>query len=297
MYAVPVLKELASKKRLKGLVVPAVNHPGNQPLLELAFHFGIPVLRVDKSDMQKEFRDWLLKHQPDAVLTFTFSYKVPKQLLSIPRFGFINVHFSLLPNFRGSFPVFWQMKNGDSKAGVSIHQMDANWDTGDILLQRELILFKSESQGVLSGRLTMLALEMIRELLEKMGANQLLPQKQSLRIPCFRKPEIADYTIQWSSQSSTEIENLVNASNPEIGGALTFFRGQLIRILEVESAAPLEKYEMTSGTIVLSDRDQGLYVACNDSRCLRIRIISTMEGYFSGERFAALGIRAGERMG
>ncbi len=296
LYAAPLIEELASKKMLKGLVVPITNHPGNQPLLELAKYFEIPLLRVDQLDMDGKFRDWLVDQQTDLVLTFTFSFKVPKVLLNIPKFGFINVHYSLLPDFRGGFPVFWQVKKGSTKSGVTIHQMDSDWDTGDVLLQRELTILKMENQGMLSGRLTMLALEMIRALLEKIVNNQLFPEKQSVRTAYLPKPEIADYTIKWGAQSSNEIENLVKACNPDIGGAITFFRGQLIRVLEAESVVPLRQDQVESGTIVFSDINQGLYVACNDSRWLHIRIISTMEGYFSGHKFASMGIRVGERM-
>lgn len=97
------------------------------------------------------------------------------------------------------------------------------------------------------------------------------------------------------TQSAREIESLVNATNPDYGGAITLFRGQPLRILEVNAVGVNNPSEFAPGSIVHSDANYGVLVACKNIEFLRINIVQTSEGILSGFKLAGLGIAAGER--
>lgn len=76
-------------------------------------------------------------YRPDLLIVFGFAWKLPRSVLDIPRLGAINVHVSMLPEYRGPAPLLWAIRNGDPTAGITIHRMDEDFDTGDILAQRD----------------------------------------------------------------------------------------------------------------------------------------------------------------
>jgi methionyl-tRNA formyltransferase len=78
----------------------------------------------------------LVGYSPDLMVVYGFSWRLPRSVLQIPRFGVINIHSSMLPKYRGPAPVLWAIRNGDSHIGITIHRMDENFDTGPILAQR-----------------------------------------------------------------------------------------------------------------------------------------------------------------
>lgn len=82
--------------------------------------------------------DMLKSLEPDLIFTTGFPWKLPRELLTLPRFGCVNAHPSLLPLYRGPDPIFWQFMNGETQGGLTIHRMDEDFDTGPILVQRAI---------------------------------------------------------------------------------------------------------------------------------------------------------------
>src|ERR1700740_1337498 len=135
--SVPALQFLAQSETVQAVVAPADVNPFNQQLEQFAAGLNIPFKRFSKQELTTGFKNLLAELQPDLVLSFAYSYKIPAELLGIPKLGFYNVHFSLLPRHRGRCPVFWQLKNGDETGGISIHQVTPEFDAGPLLMQRE----------------------------------------------------------------------------------------------------------------------------------------------------------------
>src|SRR5688572_11570141 len=133
MLAIPALRFLAAQGWLKGVVSIEKVHDYSLQVEALSAGDGIPFLRVGRHELSEKLKDWLESKEPDIVFVFTFSYKIPEPLFDIPRFGFYNFHFGLLPRYRGADPVFWQIRNGESNGGITVHRMDKNFDTGPIL--------------------------------------------------------------------------------------------------------------------------------------------------------------------
>ena len=78
------------------------------------------------------------------VLVCGFGLKIPSDLLNIPKYGFLNIHFGQFPQNRGADPVFWSLKNGDIQTAITVHKIDNNWDTGAILLEHKVPMMKKQ---------------------------------------------------------------------------------------------------------------------------------------------------------
>lgn len=291
VYAIPTINFLASKQNLQAVVMPDVVNNFNLQVENVTRFNNIPFIRIAKKDLTSIFKDWLIQQSPDLVLAYTFPFKIPKALFSIPVYGFYNVHYSILPAYMGPFPVFWQIKNGERNGGISIHKMDENFDTGEVFIQQEIPILPQETQSMYSTKLSVISVNIINEFISDIKARPLNPIVLQSYNP---KPESKDFTIYWNKNTAEEIENITNACNTEIGGAITTFRGQLIRILEVAKANVSGAGTQVPGTIVYSDTANGIYVACKNDEYLKLNVIQTAEGIFSGNKFASFGIQAGE---
>jgi methionyl-tRNA formyltransferase len=288
---------LSGQKMLHSVVSLGKPDKNNIPVEVNAQHLNLPFKRFFKNELLTGLKDWLIESQAEVVLVFGCAYKIPAELLNIPKFGFYNIHFSLLPAYRGKSPVFWQLKNGKNVGGVTIHQMTEDYDSGGMLLQQEVPISSNDNFGLYNGRLGLESIQLIAKGIEKLAntGNELLyPQNESMA-SYFPAPDIEDLKINWEAQSAGEIENLVNAANPDYGGAVTLFRGQPFRILEVSLIQLNNPTESIAGSIVHADINYGIIVACKNMQFLRINIIQSSEGIFSGFKLAALGIAAGER--
>jgi methionyl-tRNA formyltransferase len=288
---------LSGQKMLHSVVSLDKPDKNNIPVEVNAQHLNTPFKRFLKDELLTGLKSWLIESQPEVVLVFGCSYKIPAELLNIPKFGFYNIHFSLLPAYRGKSPVFWQIKNGENVGGITIHQMTDDYDSGPLLVQQEIPISPNDSFGLYYGRLALESIQLIAKGIEKLinTGNELLYPQNENKASHFPGPAIDDLKINWETQSAGEIENLVNAANPDYGGAVTLFRGQPFRILEVNQVQVNNPTESVAGSIVHADINYGIIVACKNMQFLRINIVQSSEGIFSGFKLAALGIAAGER--
>ena len=121
------------------LLVDSGQHGGELPLslLGLALKEGLPVYECGNIG-QSGVSEWLVELSFDVVCVACWNRLIPVTILDIPRHGFLNVHPSLLPSYRGPHPLFWQYRAGEKATGVTVHWMDAGLDTGDIAGQREI---------------------------------------------------------------------------------------------------------------------------------------------------------------
>lgn len=297
-YPVGVIESLLKRNWIAGVIAAKELNPYNVRLQESVNLLGIPFRRFSKAELSLAAADWIENIAPDIILVYTFGYKLPASLLEIPRLGAYNIHFSLLPKYRGIAPLFWQIKNGDPNGGVTIHKMDAGFDTGPIVSQRAVATFPGESQGVYAGRLSHAAVEMVLsaiDLIAEQEPSKYLKAQHYSEMSSNKAPDSNDLTIDWSAQSATEIMNLVSAANPACQGAITTFRGQPIRVLEV-SLAMLDQgaLQQMPGTIVFADAVHGIFVQCLQGQFIRLNVVEMAEGILSGFKMAALGVSAGE---
>jgi methionyl-tRNA formyltransferase len=198
------------------------------PVKILAIENGIDV--IQPNDLKNaEFLETVQSLNADIGVVFAYGKIIPQQLLDIPKYGMINIHASLLPRWRGAAPIQRAVMAGDKETGITIMQMDAGLDTGDILLKRELRIKNDDTAGSLTEELSGLGATALLEALDKIERQDVTPEKQDdSKATYAEKISDKDYEIDWSKESD-DIDNQVRGLSPK-PGAFTYFNDKKIKI-------------------------------------------------------------------
>lgn len=257
---------------------------------------GFDTLLINKKNIHTTFRTWLTHKKPDLVLVCGFSIKIPQEILFIPTYGFLNIHFGKLPENRGPDPLFWSIKNGDTQTAITVHKMDKDWDSGAILIEELISITPGETMGILNSKMSHILGELGLKIIDLIKTSDSLKPQSTNEAQYYKKPTPNDLIINWEEQSADEIENLINACNPKYGGATTYYQGAPIKILEVSPAnAANDVIDKTPGEIVHAHPQEGLFVYCTYGNLLRINTISSDAGILSGQKYIYLGVQQGHR--
>ncbi|HLL14891.1 MAG TPA: methionyl-tRNA formyltransferase [Pyrinomonadaceae bacterium] len=271
------------------------------PVKEFALTRGLDVYQPAKIKTD-EARALFASHKADACIVVAYGRILPASFLGAPRRGCINVHFSLLPKYRGAAPVNWAIVSGETETGVTTMQIDVGLDTGAIYLQRATPIGDSETAPQVLSRLAALGAELLGETLARLGELEPRPQREeeATHAPILRRE---DGLIEWGA-SALEIERRVRGFLPW-PNAHTQFRGQRLVIHQAaprnaseESTAGADAGIPAAGEITHAHGD-ALEVACGMSTRLRLSEIQ-LEGKrrMSARDFVnGMRVRAGERLG
>jgi len=231
-FAVPTLKHLLAKSDFEVLaVITQPDRPrgrGQQlsvsPVKEVALSAHLPVHQPEKI-RAPEVPQLLERLAPDVIVIIAYGQIIPARLLSIPKHGWINLHASLLPKYRGAAPINWPIVHGQTRTGLTTMRIDAGMDTGDILLQREMEIGPKETAPELGARMSEAGAPLMEETLRGLTAGTVVPRPQShaeATIAPILKKE--DGRIDWN-RPAQEIHNRMRGFAPW-PGAYTAFRGQ-----------------------------------------------------------------------
>lgn len=183
-FAVPALRALKEAGHDILLAVSQPDRPVGRhmelkptPVKEAALSLGIPVRQPEKAT-DPAFIDEIRALSPDAIVVAAYGKILRPQLLSIPKYGCINIHGSLLPRWRGAAPIQWSVIEGDERTGNTIMYMAEGMDTGDILMQQEIPIEDEDTGGSLFDKLAGMSGPLIVEALDLLEAGALVPQKQ-----------------------------------------------------------------------------------------------------------------------
>ena len=194
------------------------------PVKEVALAHGLAVAQPD-SLKTAEARQAIVEAAPEVMVVAAYGLILPQAALDIPRLGCVNIHASLLPRWRGAAPIQRAIEAGDAETGITLMQMDAGLDTGDMLLVERLPIRADDTTGSLHDRLSVLGAQALRNCLEMLVAGELpqaLAQDES-RVLYAGKLSKAEAELDWS-QPAEVLERKVRAFNPwpvawcEIGG-------------------------------------------------------------------------------
>lgn len=293
--SIPVLQKLGGLNQLLAVIAVSDKNEFVDQIESVSKSINIPFQRLNPSDFDSQIKVILRNVNPDIVLVYNLKKKISLEILDIPKYGFLNVHYSLLPLYKGSDPLFWQLKNGEKSVGISIHKMDKDFDTGELVNQMSVPVYPGENYGLLSSRLSLLSIDLICGTININDLDNAKPQDKGLSYSYFKAPKPIDLRINWEQQNSEEIAFLVNATNPNYGGALTSLNGAKIYIMEVTPADEPENNNLPPGSIIFSDNQYGVFVICKGGGALRIDIVRTQEAFLSGFKLAALGINTNHR--
>lgn len=295
VWSIPLLLKLEETKSLGGIVLTDLKNQENFSITSFANSRDIPLVEIAKGDLGTKLAGWLKQVQPKLGICLAFPYRFPKEVIELPTYGIVNFHFGSLPRFAGPDPLFWTLKERQDTTVLTAHRMTEHLDHGPVLLREQLTIFPGENYGLLGARLSQLSSSVVQQLFDKVTAPTGAEPRPAQETLSQKRPTLTDLAIDWQNQSSDQIEALVNAANPAYGGAITYYKNAMVRILEVSPADVSNAALLGPGTIVHSDPYDGLFVLCSDYKFLRINIIKTPEAIMTGFKIAALGIRKNDK--
>ena len=237
-----------------------------------------------------EAQQWLESKTPDAVVLIAYGQIIPSRLLGIPRLGWINLHASLLPKYRGAAPIAWAIASGETRSGVTTMRMDAGMDTGPVLLHGEIEIGPDETAPELSARLAAAGAPLMRQTLAQLELGTLPGQpqdnSQASYAPLLKRD---DGRIRWEL-SAREIYNRIRGFAPW-PGAFAEFRGRRLHLWGRPAAQPLPTGPAPGGAV--HHAGVRLLIACGGASWLEISEVQpegrrrmTTREFLSGARLA-----------
>lgn len=256
------------------------------PVKQFAIEQGIPVAQPRSLRLDGKFpedaaaaREAIARAGADAMVVAAYGLILPQWVLDAPRLGCLNIHASLLPRWRGAAPIHRAIEAGDAQTGVTIMQMDAGLDTGDMLLAERVPIAADDTTGSLHDRLAALGGRMVVEALELAACGGLRPVRQpGDGVTYAHKIEKAEAAIDWT-QPADVIERRIRAFDP-FPGASAQLRGETVKVWRAQALPG--RGSVAPGTVVAVDA-RGIAVACGDQGRLELTQLQRA----GGKRLAA----------
>jgi methionyl-tRNA formyltransferase len=207
---------------------------------------------------------------PDMILVVGYRKIFPKEILSIPKYGVIGLHASLLPHLRGQAPLNWAIINGDSETGITMFKMDDGIDTGDIIGQKHTKIETNMTIDDLKEIIQRLAVELISEFVPLILSGKAVMSKQPPEgtYGCARIPD--DSRINWNDKT-VKIYNLIRGCEKTYA-AFTIFNNRKLYIKKVELVSDGKKYFGTPGQVGMINRDGSVLVITGDGVLKILRV-------------------------
>ena len=232
------------------------------PVKEFAVEKNLKIYQPEKVKNNVEFIDEIKKLQPDVICVVAYGKILPKEILEIAKFGCVNVHGSLLPQYRGAAPIQWAVLNGDKKTGVTTMYMDTGMDTGDMILKEEIEIGEDETTGEVWENLSKIGANLLVKTLKQIedGTAPRIPQSSDFSMAPMLEKDMSK--IDWKNKNAKQIKNLVRGLNP-IMGTYSYLDGKKIKFWKVDILQD-DKSGIESGTVIKADSKDGLYIKAND---------------------------------
>ncbi|MDE1161364.1 MAG: methionyl-tRNA formyltransferase [Acidobacteriaceae bacterium] len=266
-FAVPSLKAVLDAGHEVALVLTQPDRPAGRgmelrpsPVKQFAEAAGLPILQPEKIKNNLELRERLEAIAPDAICVVAYGRIIPLWMLTLPRFGNINVHGSLLPKYRGAAPIQWAVANGEAETGVTTMLLNEGLDTGDTLLEKRLTIAPEATSADLFAQLAEIGAEALVETLAGLedGSLQATPQDHSLATlaPIISRE---DGRVDPQQQSALDIHNRWRGFQPW-PGVYASLRGKRFILnslrMEPEVEVPASELLFSGGKLLLGTVDR-----------------------------------------
>lgn len=272
-FAVPTLDAVLHAGHRVELVLTQPDRPSGRGLdlqvsavKQLALQHGLPVSQPEKIRVNLALQQQLQEILPDAILVVAYGRIIPPWMLSLPRYGNLNLHASLLPKYRGAAPIQWAIANGEPETGVTTMRIDEGLDTGDILLQARVTIDVTQTAAELSPVLAGVGAELMVQTLHGLEAGSIKPTKQNdesaTLAPILQRE---DGRVDWN-RTATEIYNRWRGFQPW-PGAFTIFREKK---LILQAVRVVQESENTAAPGTLLRHGGNLLVACGQGTRLEL---------------------------
>ena len=279
-FAVGTLEALITGGYEIALVVTQPDKPQGRkmeltppPVKVCALQHGLEVYQPTRVREQSSM-EYLKKYEPDMIVVAAFGQILPKELLELPKYGCINVHASLLPNYRGSAPIQWSILNGDAETGVTIMQMDTGIDTGDMIAKRTVPIEEEDTGGSLFDKLAEVGAKLLVDTIPSIVDGTATYTKQdeacATKVGMIQKSQgVIDF-----HRSAQEINCQIRALNPW-PSAYTKLHGKTLKIWKAKVVASDGNYE--PGSIARITKDE-LCIATGEG------LLSVLEVQLEGKK-------------
>jgi methionyl-tRNA formyltransferase len=271
-FAVPALQALLASKHQVVAVYTQPDRPAGRgrklqfsPVKEVAVAAGIPV-EQPVNFKSAEAQAQLSAYHADVMVVAAYGLILPQVVLDTPRYGCLNIHGSLLPRWRGAAPIQRAIQAGDTETGVTIMQMAAGLDTGDMLLKTHCLITPQDGGQSIHDALAQQGADALLKVLVQLGSTDLKPEIQDEQQTCYaHKLTKAEAEVDWT-QPAAVIDRQIRAFDAW-PTAYSQYQGQALRwfastVVEQSSKAP-------AGTVVAESRT-GIDVVAGDGYLVRI---------------------------
>ena len=221
------------------------------PVKECAVKHGIPVFQPHRIKTPEAVEE-LKKYPADVYIVAAFGQILSQEILDLPKYGCLNIHASLLPKYRGASPIQRVIIDGETETGVTIMQMNAGLDTGDMLYQKKIPITSEDTFETLHDKLMVLGGEAITEALPLLEAGKLTPEQQDDTKTCYAALITKEMGRLDFTKTAAELDRLIRGLTPW-PSAYTFYHGKQLKIWK---AIPMATgHAETPGAILTVDKD------------------------------------------
>lgn len=234
-FAVGTLKALLEAGHEVAAVVTQPDKPKGRgkellmtPVKAEAVKHDIPVFQPERVRKNEEFLEELKKLAPDVIVVVAFGQLLPVSVLTLPKYGCVNVHASLLPMYRGAAPLQWVIINGEKVSGVTTMQMDKGLDTGDMLLKEEVAIEPKETYETYHNKLSVVGAQLLIKTLDGLEAGTITPVKQE-GDTCYASMIDKSLGNLDFTRPAVELERLMRGLDPA-PAAYSFLDGKLLKL-------------------------------------------------------------------
>ena len=234
-FAVGTLKALLEAGHDVAAVVTQPDKPKGRgkellmtPVKAEAVKHDIPVFQPERVRKNEEFLEELKKLAPDVIVVVAFGQLLPVSVLTLPKYGCVNVHASLLPMYRGAAPLQWVIINGEKVRGVTTMQMDKGLDTGDMLLKEEVAIEPKETYETYHDKLSVVGAQLLIKTLDGLEAGTITPVKQE-GDTCYASMIDKSLGNLDFTRPAVELERLMRGLDPA-PAAYSFLDGKLLKL-------------------------------------------------------------------
>lgn len=277
-FAAFILKRLLTAGLRPQIVLTVPDKPvGRKQLLTpppvkiFAQKQGLEIIQPKTLKADQELIDKLKQLKLDVTITAALGLIVPKELLEIPEHGWLNIHPSLLPKYRGPSPMQTAILNGDQEIGTSIMLMDQGLDTGPIIAQKKMPIQPDDTNQTLSVKLATLSADLLISTLPNYLAGEIRPQPQDeSQVSQTKIITKQDGKIDWS-KSAQEIERQFRAFTPW-PGIYTFWQNKILKVTDLEVINAVKKNPSTEIGKVTLNPDKKIIVQTGSEKIVLKRV-------------------------
>lgn len=250
MAIVCLSKLVAEGFNIVGVVPPHFSEATYGLMTNFAQGLKLPLITYEKRLDEIDFIHKIRQLEADIAVVCSYNKKFPPELLKSVKGGFVNCHPSLLPDYRGANPYSNVLVNDEKETGITLHFMDENFDTGNIIAQKKVHIEKRETMGTLFNRMNYMCAELLADFLQQYEVNSNVisfpqPEGEFKKAPAIDSRNMKNF-IDWSKDAAY-IERFIRALNPFIS-AMTNFRGVFVKIYSADYSD--KKTKEAPGTII-----------------------------------------------